>query len=390
MRQTEMKSLRALALVLFQLLLTASATSLARADLYSIGDPTPQEQFNLELINRSRANPPAEGVRLRDTSDPDVKASYAYFQVDTSLMATEFAAIAPAPPLSMNGSLMAAARAHSQDMLSNQFQGHNGSDGSTVGDRIATPGKYWLAFAENVYAYSRSVFYGHAGFEVDWGTGLGGMQTPPGHRLNLHNSAYREIGIGIIQGSNGNFGPQVVTQDLATDLSPAPFITGAAYVDSNQNEFYDIGEGLGGITVTVSGSNFSAVTASAGGYSVPVPGDGTYTVNFSGPGFLPQQKTVTVVGQTNVKVDYLAQAGSAPTPAVIHISSISTQPGQPVKLIFEVVSGQAITFRLEETANIGAGWTQETAVTFQSLGGNRWQATAPARAAKMFYRISAT
>src|SRR5688572_1754381 len=31
---------------------------------YSIGDPTDEEQLYLEHINRSRSNPPAEGVRL--------------------------------------------------------------------------------------------------------------------------------------------------------------------------------------------------------------------------------------------------------------------------------------------------------------------------------------
>ena len=34
------------------------------AQLYSIGDPTNEEQYYLELINRARANPTAEGLRL--------------------------------------------------------------------------------------------------------------------------------------------------------------------------------------------------------------------------------------------------------------------------------------------------------------------------------------
>src|SRR5262245_18024423 len=50
--------------------------------IYSIGQPTDEEQLYLEYINRSRANPTAEGVRLAATTDPDVLSAYSYFAVD--------------------------------------------------------------------------------------------------------------------------------------------------------------------------------------------------------------------------------------------------------------------------------------------------------------------
>src|SRR5438270_4001409 len=99
--------------------------------LYSIGDPTDEEQLYLEYLNRSRADPPAEGVRLANTTDPDVVSAYNFFSVDLALMQSQFNAIAAAPPMAMNAQLLAAARLHSGDMFTNQFQGHNGSDGST-------------------------------------------------------------------------------------------------------------------------------------------------------------------------------------------------------------------------------------------------------------------
>src|SRR6476620_15457 len=46
----------------------------AAAVTYSIGDPTPEEQLYVEFINRARANPPAEGLRLAQTTDPDILA----------------------------------------------------------------------------------------------------------------------------------------------------------------------------------------------------------------------------------------------------------------------------------------------------------------------------
>src|SRR5438067_2171580 len=40
--------------------------------VYSIGDPTGEETFVLECINRARANPAEEGHRLATTTDADV------------------------------------------------------------------------------------------------------------------------------------------------------------------------------------------------------------------------------------------------------------------------------------------------------------------------------
>src|SRR5882724_10225544 len=54
--------------------------------LYSIGDPTDEEQLYLEYLNRSRSDPPAEGVRLANTTDPDVLSAYTFFKVDLGLM----------------------------------------------------------------------------------------------------------------------------------------------------------------------------------------------------------------------------------------------------------------------------------------------------------------
>src|SRR3569832_2162151 len=44
--------------------------------LYSIGQPTDEEQLYLEYLNRMRANPTAEGQRLAVTTDLNVLAAY--------------------------------------------------------------------------------------------------------------------------------------------------------------------------------------------------------------------------------------------------------------------------------------------------------------------------
>jgi hypothetical protein len=295
--------------------------------LYSIGDPTNEEQSYLELINRARATPPAEGVRLATTTDQNVLSAYTSFGVNLVLMQAQFAAILPAPPLSMNATLLTAARAHSQNMLQNNYQGHAGPDGSlTTRLQSYTAGANGYALGENVYAYSRSVFYGHAGFEVDWGgtAATGGMQSPPGHRQNIHSTQFREVGIGVVLGSNGGLGgvgPQLVTQDFGSVGGLLPFVTGVVYRDLNGNGFYDPGEGVGGVTVNVSNANYYAITASSGGYSVPVPGSGAYTVTFSGAPVATAQKNVSVLAAQNTKADYIAAASGIQPATLANIST---------------------------------------------------------------------
>ena len=300
---------------------------------YSIGQPTNEEQYYLELINRARANPAAEGLRLATTSDSDVTSAYSYFGVNLVLMQTQFTLIPAAPPLSMNATLLTAARAHSQNMLQNNYQGHSGPDGS-IATRLAgyTAGANGWSIGENVFAYSKSVWYGHAGFEVDWGGTVltGGMQSPPGHRQNIHNTDFREIGVGVVLGSNGGsggVGPQLVTQDFGTVGGLLPFVTGVVYRDLNSNGFYDPGEGMGGVTVAVANVSSFAITAASGGYSVPVPGNGNYTVSFSGGSVPMSQRNASVSSGQNVKVDYVVTGTAPPTPTPTPTATPTATPG---------------------------------------------------------------
>lgn len=263
---------------------------------------TDLEQYYLELINRARADPAAEGLRLALTDDPDVLSAYGWFGVDLEMMQDEFNQLSPRPPLAMNPLLTEAARAHSQDMLDHNFQGHTGSDGAGLGERVNRTGYTWSGVGENVFAYADSVWHGHAGFQVDWGHGPGGMQSGRGHRMNIHGH-HREVGIGVVEGTNGSLGPEIVTQIFARGLPDRAFVTGVAYYDVNGNGFYDPGEGIGGLTVTVEGVEAPHATANSGGYSVPVPlDDATRPVHFSGPG-IDHTAPAQIEGGLNVKVD---------------------------------------------------------------------------------------
>jgi hypothetical protein len=286
-----------------------------RTTLWSIGEPTGQEQLYLELINRARANPTAEGVRLASLTDPAITQAYSYFGVNLDRMKAEMAntygadptyKILPAWPLAMNAKLLTSARGHSNWMFANG-QSHTGSGGSTILQRATAQGYSAQNIAENIFTTANSTEHGHASFLVDWGFGSYGMQDGRLHRRIAHGG-YREVGIGIKEGSNGTTaGPQVVTQDFAIAAGPVtPFVTGVAYYDFNRNNFYDPGEGLGGIQVTVAGAAYHSVTAASGGYAIPVPaGDATRAVTFSGNGFTHTTSVWMRADNWSEKVDYI-------------------------------------------------------------------------------------
>jgi uncharacterized protein YkwD len=100
-------------------------------------------------------------------------------------------------PLAVNEQLGAAASAFAQDLVAGSYFSHTGRDGSDVLERIERtdyiqPDRGW-ALGEN----------------LAWGTGA--LATPgsimqawmnsPGHRDNILNPSYREIGIGIVTGN---------------------------------------------------------------------------------------------------------------------------------------------------------------------------------------------
>jgi uncharacterized protein YkwD len=304
---------------------------------YDFGNPGSEEQLYLELINRARANPPAEGVRLAATTNPDILAAYTYFNVNLVMMKNELNAIAATPPLAPNANLTSAARSHSLWMFNTKTQAHNETNPSnTPFSRITATGYNYTTAGENIYAYANSAEYGHAGFEVDWGTGTGGMQTGRGHRVNIHSSNFREIGVGVVLGTNGTVGPQLVTQDFASRFSSPTLATGVAYYDLNSNNFYDIGEGISGLTVNVSGASHYCNTAAGGGWTVPVPGvSANRTVTFTGLG-MNQSKAITITGDVNAKADLKLNY----TPPVI-TSAAQAAAGSPHTLQFAPVGGAA-------------------------------------------------
>lgn len=91
-------------------------------------------------------------------------------------------------PLTVNASLTKAAQAHSEDMAAHQNMSHTGSDGSAPGDRITGAGYVWSSYGENVA-------YGYATPEQV----MAGWMASPGHKANILNCSFKEIGVGLAQ-----------------------------------------------------------------------------------------------------------------------------------------------------------------------------------------------
>lgn len=307
------------------LVLTACIAAVLAAAPARGAEPSPEEQFMLELVNRARLDPPAEGVRLVNHPDPDIQFAYQFFDVDLPLVESEFAAYPPTPPLAWNEALTLAALRHANDLRDNNFQGHTGTDGSNPGTRALDAGYDYQRVAENVYSYGKSMEHAHAGFLVDWGN------DDPGHRkstLEYHREpSFTDIGLGIlpVPGQSGKVSPQdgralpsgvlpaqtpdvgpwIVVIVFGNPFFPVPKITGAVYADADGNGFYGIGEGLGGATVTVLETGASATVFDSGGYVLETPGPGTYTVEASGGPFSqPVLKTVEM-DNDNGKADFV-------------------------------------------------------------------------------------
>ncbi|QTD96517.1 CAP domain-containing protein [Streptomyces cyanogenus] len=90
--------------------------------------------------------------------------------------------------LTLNSTLTKAAQAHSQDMAAHQNMSHTGSDGSSPGDRITRAGYVWSSYGENVA-------YGYGTAEQV----MAGWMSSPGHRANILNCGFKEIGVGLAQ-----------------------------------------------------------------------------------------------------------------------------------------------------------------------------------------------
>ncbi|MBI2927553.1 MAG: CAP domain-containing protein [Verrucomicrobia bacterium] len=264
--------------------------------LYGHGDPTVQEQLMLELVNRARANPGAEAARLGIDLNEGLPPGTI---TDT-----------PKPPLAFHRHLIQAARNHSDWMLDTDTFDHFGVSGTDPGDRMSAAG----------YPFTGSWQWGE-NIAAQWTTGSVNLTQftanehdalfqSPGHRENICEAGFDEIGLGVRQGvftdKGTNYNAVLTTQNFARSAgTPGPLLLGVVYQDTNQDGFYTVGEGLAGVTVKPAAGTYYAVTSTSGGYALPLSAtSGSLTVTASGGALATaMSKTITLKNQ-NIKLDF--------------------------------------------------------------------------------------
>lgn len=256
---------------------------------------TPLEQYFVELLNRARANPGGEAARFGIAVDEGLPPGTVSED--------------PLQPLAVSPELYAAADAHSADMLANDFFNHTNLDGVGATDRMFDAG--WSEEPGSGWATGENISF-HRGYgDVTEPSGVErhheGLFLSSGHRANILKPRFSEVGVGLETDGETSY----ATQNFAD--GGRTFITGVAIEDLDGDDFYDVGEGLSEVSVTISGGGFfnAVTTASAGGYSVEVPEDGSFTLTFDHSSWTESiVETVDVSGE-NVKVDAIVDSAGS-------------------------------------------------------------------------------
>ncbi len=250
--------------------------------------PTAVEQLLLERLIDARANPAAYGASI----------------------GLDLSGVAPSQPLAFNPQMIQAARGHSQDMSARAYFDHDSPDGRDPGRRLSDAGFIWFGYGESLAAGYPTPEDALRGLIIDEGV------PDLGHRRHLLAidtvfQNHTQVGVGILQGGSGPW-RNYYTIDSGVSGDRRAFLTGVAFSDFNSNGRYDLGEGLGGVTITVGGAG-TITTFDTGGYSMQLNA-GTYTVTASGGGLgTPITRNVTI-GSQNVRVNFTSGASSEGSP----------------------------------------------------------------------------
>ena len=253
------------------LALLGLAFSLAPTATAAPGSPwSPEEQQFVYELNRIRWNPALAGL------DPT--------------------AALPTPPLAVNTALGLAAGSRSNEMAEYDYFSHQSLITGLWPNEVArefgyTLPRFWPDDANNIESI-------HFGQPTVSGV-LQSFMNSTGHQRHLTGqgwyATHREIGVGA------HLGDHIWAVMTATDGSARAFLTGVAYRDANQNGRMDLGEGLGGVTVTA--GNNSTTTNVGGGWALAVA-PGRYRVTASGGRFRGEATANATVGTSNVTVDF--------------------------------------------------------------------------------------
>ena len=254
-----------------------------------------REQLFLELVNRARLDPLAEGAR-QGLAD-----------LNRGLPAGSITG-APLQVLAPNPLLHQAAVDHSLWMLATDTFSHTGAGGSSIAQRIAAAGYVVVApggVGENL-AWTGTT--GTLSMDAATTQHFAQLFDSDGHRRNILRDWFKESGIAQEQGqfthTNGvTYNASMLTHKFAASGTDV-FLTGVVHADRDGDGFYDLAEGIAGATIAIGGQ--SVQSASAGGYALRLAPAAGVAVTLS-HGDATLGATVDLSGG-NVKLDLVQDA----------------------------------------------------------------------------------
>lgn len=163
-----------------------------------------------------------------------------------------------------------------------------------LGARFTNAGVNWTNVGENIAAdWPLNVLWMHSGFAIDWGTGVDGIQSPPGHRNSMLSTTFTHAGIGILD-AGWTIGDVTQVQHFAAQSSTDDIFYGfvsdcmSAIVAGALVEVFD-----------AAGNSLGTATTDA---------KGAYTIQFSGG--TPAYAEYTNMGTTVTSDIALGSSGS--------------------------------------------------------------------------------
>ncbi|WP_298837645.1 CAP domain-containing protein [uncultured Roseobacter sp.] len=301
---------------------------------------TAQEQYMLELVNRARLDPEAEAERTGDAVDSGVSST-------------------PKQALAVDPILSAAADNHSADMLARDFFAHTNPDGDSPTDRARDEdwdgGGVW----ENISARWTSA--PSVSDEQGWvAASHAGLWESDGHQFGMLQATHTVVGIGVDWGEWAYPGTTFPTAMLVTEKfanDGQTYLTGVVIDDVDGDEFYDIGEGQGGVQITAwtDENVYATSTWDSGGYSLALDA-GTYSVRFEGGDLETAFETTVTIGGQNEKLDVFENDLTGVATAMAETKS-SVPEEDPVAELF--LSADASLYAIERAAQAADDQTEE-------------------------------
>ena len=252
------------------------------------------EQYLLELINRARLDPASEALRF----GLDLNTGLA----DGTISLTAKDALAP------NVQLEASAHNHSLWMLNTDTFAHEGSGGSSPGDRMASAGYDF----SGTWTWRENLAWVGDTTGVNLETAViehhEGLYRSSGHRVNTFAEDVREIGIGQVAGKfeneRANFDASMMTLNFAQSGTDV-FLTGVVYHDQDNDAFYSMGEGQNGLWFDIGGARSYAATE--GGYGLGVTANSNALVTV-GSGAATVASLRVDLSDGNAKLDVVTES----------------------------------------------------------------------------------